>query len=78
MQYRYTHRVRDVIGYSLAKHRRGQSGIDVLGVQILVLAVEHERGCIAAQQVGKCTADHGETEHRAILGGGQEGLKHHN
>lgn len=64
---RCTHRVRNIIGYSFAKHRGGESGVDILGIQVLILAVEHQRGCFAAQQVGECTPHHGETEHRAVL-----------
>lgn len=64
---RCTHRVWNIIGNSFAKHRSGQPGVDVLGVQVLVLAVEHQRGCFAAQQVGECAPYHGETEHRTVL-----------
>lgn len=67
LQLRLTHRVRHIIGYSFAKHWSGQSGVDVLGIQVLILAVEHQRGGFAAQQVGECTPHHGETEHRAVL-----------
>ena len=64
---RQTHRVRHVVGYSFAKHWGGESGVDILSVQVLVLAVEHQRGCFAAQQVGEGFPHHGETEHRAVL-----------
>lgn len=66
-QLRWTHGVGDVIGYTFAKHWGGQPGVDVLGVQVLILAVEHQRGRVAAQQVGERTPHHGETEHRAVL-----------
>lgn len=62
-----THGVWHIIGYSFAKHWGGQSGVDVLGVQILILAVEKQCGCFAAQQVGEGFPHHGETEHGAIL-----------
>lgn len=62
-----THGVGDVIGDSFAKHRSGQSGVDVFGVQVLVLAVEEQRGCVAAQQVGEGAPHHGEAEHGSIL-----------
>lgn len=62
-----THGVWDVIGDSFAKHRRGQSGVDVFGVQVLVLAVEEQRGGVAAQQVGEGAPHHGEAEHGSIL-----------
>lgn len=63
----WTHMIRDIIGDSFAKHWSGQSGVDVLCVQVVILAVEHQRGRLAAQQVGECTPDHGEAEHRAVL-----------
>lgn len=62
-----THGVGDVIGDSFAKHGSGQSGVDVFGVQVLVLAVEEQRGCFATQQVGECAPHHGETEHGSVL-----------
>lgn len=62
-----THGVGDVIGDSFAKHWSGQSGVDVFGVQVLVLAVEEQRGCVAAQQVGEGAPHHGEAEHGSIL-----------
>lgn len=68
-----SHRVGDVVGHALPEHRRGQSGVDVLGVQLLVLAVEHERRRVAAQQVGEGAAGHGEAEHRPVLGVGAGG-----
>lgn len=69
-QLRWTHRVGDIIGYSFAKHRRGQSGVDVLCIQVVVLAIEHQLGCVAAEQVGECAPHHGETEHWAVLWAG--------
>lgn len=62
-----THRVRNIIGHTFAKHWGGESGVDILCVQVLVLAVEHQRGRFAAQQVGERAPHHGETEHWAIL-----------
>lgn len=62
-----THRVRDVVSDSFSKHRRGEPGVDVLCIQLVVLAVEHERSCVTAQQVGEGAASHGETEHWAVL-----------
>lgn len=62
-----THGVRDVVSDSFSKHRRGESGVDVLRVQVVVLAVEHECSCVTAQQVGEGAASHGETEHRPVL-----------
>lgn len=63
----HTHGVGHVVGDSFAKHRGGQSGVDVFGVQVVVLAVEEQRGGFAAQQVGERAPDHGETEHGSIL-----------
>lgn len=62
-----THGVRDVVSDSFSKHRRGEPGVDVLRVQVVILAVEHERGGVAAQQVGEGAANHGETEHWPVL-----------
>lgn len=62
-----THRVWHIVGDSFAKHRGGQSGVDVLGVQILVLAVEQQRRRFAAQQVGERFPHHGEAEHWSVL-----------
>lgn len=67
---RWTHSVGDIVGYSFAKHRSGQSGVDILCIQVVVLAVEHQRGCFAAEQVGERAPHHGETEHRAVLWAG--------
>lgn len=65
----WTHVIRDIIGDSFAKHWCGQPGVNVLCVQVVILAVEHQRGRFAAQQVGERTPDHGEAEHRAVLRG---------
>lgn len=62
-----THGVGDVIGDTFAKHRSGQSRVDVFGIQVLVLAVEEQRGCFATQQVGECAPHHRETEHGSVL-----------
>lgn len=66
---RGTHRVRDVVSDSFSKHRSGEPGVDVLCIQVFVLAVEHERSCVTAQEVGEGTASHGETEHWPVLRG---------
>lgn len=58
-----------VVGYSFAKHWSGQSGINVLSIQVLILAVEHQCGSFTAQQVSEGTPHHGEAEHRAVLRG---------
>lgn len=71
---RGTHRVGDVVSDSFSKHRRGEPGVDVLCIQVIVLAVEHERSCVTAQEVGEGAASHGETEHWPVLRGAQ-GLK---
>lgn len=37
-----SHWIGDVVGDSFAKDWRGEAGVDVFGVQVLVLAVEEE------------------------------------
>lgn len=69
-----THGVRDVVSDPFSKHGCGEPGVDVLGVQVVILAVEHERSGVAAQQVGEGAASHGETEHWAVLGRDTQGL----
>lgn len=64
---RVTHRIGDIIGHSSAKHWSGQFGVNILSVQVFILAVKHECGCFAAQKVGEGFPHHGETEHWAVL-----------
>lgn len=62
-----SYRIGHVVSDALAEHGCGEARVNVLGVQIVVLAVEHERGRFAAQQIREGLPDHREADHGAVL-----------
>lgn len=63
----FSYRVWDIVRHSFPKHWCGESRINIFSIKVFILAVEHEGGRIAANEVGESLSHHGETEHRAIL-----------
>lgn len=62
-----SYRIGHVVCDALAEHGCGEARVNILGVQVVVLAVEHERGRIAAQQIREGFPDHREADHGAVL-----------
>ncbi len=66
-----------IVGHAAAKHGRGEVGVEVLGVEVVVVRVPEDGGGLGAQQIGHIGAKHGEAEHRAVLEKGRWGSVSH-
>ena len=66
-KYLFAYMVRYIVCNPFSKNWCGQSRIDILCIEIFVLAVEHQCGCLTTQKVGKGFAHHGKADNGPIL-----------